>query len=187
MSRKILSLLGISILIVGCGVDNPFSIIEEDMSNKGTAFYIDSAVEGVTVQCRSTVTTTDKDGAFIYEVGQSCNFLIGDILLAKHGGITKNKMVIEDNIEVAQFLQSLDNDNYAVNGITITPETTNRLISMGINSVPTTQDELASIISKLQQSNIGFGGDVVNKEDAQAHINWTKKIINNIPYFEIER
>ena len=92
MNRKILSLLGMSILVIGCGsVDNPFSSPEAtatSTANKGTAFYVDSAVEGVTAQCRSTVTTTDKDGAFIYEVGQKCSFLIGNIVLSKHGGIT---------------------------------------------------------------------------------------------------
>ena len=184
MSRKILSLIGISALVVGCGVDNPFDEPQSNMSNKGTAFYIDSAVEGVTAQCRSTVTTTDENGAFTYEVGQPCTFLIGNIVLSKHGGITKNKMVLEDNIEVAQFLQSLDNDNYAGNGITITPQTTNRLISLGVDSIPMEEDKLADLISKLQQSNIGFGGDVVNRVDAQAHIDWTKKVIDNIPYFE---
>jgi hypothetical protein len=188
MNKKILSLFTMAILIVGCGeVDNPFSSAEVDNSlpsNKGTAFYIDSAVEGVTAQCRSTVTITDKQGAFTYEVGQKCSFLIGNILLSTHGGITKNKMVLEDNIDVAQFLQSLDNDNYAENGITITPATTNVLISNGIDEMPKTEDELINIIYILQHSNIGFGGDVVNKVDAQAHINWSEKTIKNTPYFE---
>jgi hypothetical protein len=185
MNKKILSLLGISILVIGCGsVDNPFSEPNTSNVNKGTAFYIDSAVEGVTAQCRSTVSTTDKDGAFTYEVGEKCYFSIGNILLSEHSGITQNKMVLEDDIAVAQFLQSLDNDNYALNGIKITPATTNLLISNGINSVPQTESELAEIITMLQQSNIGFGGDVVDKVDAQAHIDWTKKVINNIPYFE---
>ena len=93
-------------------------------------------------------------------------------------------MVLEDNIDVAQFLQSLDNDNYALNGITITPAVTETLRLHNINRVPKDEDELADIISMLQQSNINFGGDVVGKADAEAHINWTKRKINNTPYFE---
>jgi len=189
MNKKIVSLVSISALIVGCGsVENPFTTPEATQTatsqSIGTAFYVDSAVEGVTVQCRSTVSTTDKDGAFKYEVGQKCNFLIANILLSTRGGISQNKMVLEDNIDVAQFLQSLDNDNYALNGITITPAVTETLRLHNINRVPKDEDELADIISMLQQSNINFGGDVVGKADAEAHINWTKRKINNTPYFE---
>ncbi|MBL0721038.1 MAG: hypothetical protein JJV88_00465 [Sulfurovum sp.] len=183
----------ISILLGGCeSINNSSNTLDSNYQASkqsaivGTAFYIDSAIEGVTVQSKSTVSITNKQGKFTFEVGQDCSFLIGDILLSKRGGISLDKMVLEDNIKTAQFLQSLDNDNYAENGITITEDVTNMLISHNIVKVPQTQDELASIISMLQQSNIGFGGDIVDENDAQDHLNWTKNRINNLPYFKTD-
>ena len=174
----------LSILLFGCG--SSLSYNEENMTitPRAEAFYVDSAVEGITAKCRSTVTTTNQEGAFTYEVGQGCSFWLGDILLREEGGITQNKMVLEDVIEVAQFLQSLDNDNSVENGITITPQTTATLRANNITTVPQTEEELGSIVALLQGANIGFGGDFVAKEDAQNHINQTEREIDNPQYFK---
>ncbi len=149
------------------------------------AFYVDSAVEGVTASCRSTTSLTDINGGFTYEVGQGCSFWLGNILLREEGGITQGEMVLEDVIEVAQFLQSLDNDNSVDNGITITPEVTNTLVDENITTVPQTQEELEYIITLLKDADIGFGGDIVSKEDAQNHINQTQREIKNPEYLKI--
>ena len=172
-----------SIVLSGCGSlsydENNISIIP-----RGNAFYVDSPVEGVRAECRSTVTTTNRDGEFTYEVGQGCLFWIGDILLRDEGGVTLGEKVLEDTIEVAQFLQSLDNDNIVNNGITITPETTAILIENNITKVPQTQEELLDIITLLKESNINFGGEFVDKEDAQNHIDQTKREIKDTKYFD---
>ncbi len=174
----------VSILLFGC--ESSLSYDEENMTitPRAEAFYVDSAVEGITAKCRSTVTTTNQEGAFTYEVGQGCSFWLGDILLREEGGITQNEMVLEDVIEVAQFLQSLDNDNSVENGITISSQTTATLSKYNITTVPQTQEELANIIVLLQGANIGFGGDFVSKEDAQNHINQTERKIDNPQYFK---
>jgi len=54
MNKKIVSLVSILVLIVGCGsIENPFTTPEATQTKSsqavGTAFYVDSAVEGVTV------------------------------------------------------------------------------------------------------------------------------------------
>ncbi len=187
MKKNILSFTSIttlSLLLFGCGSSLSYDENNITITPRAEAFYVDSAVEGVTAKCRSTVTTTNKEGAFTYEVGQGCSFWLGNILLREEGGITQNEMVLEDVIEVAQFLQSLDNDNSVDNGITIIPQTTATLIEHNITTVPQTEEELANIVALLQRVNSSFGGDFVTKEDAQNHINQTQREINNPQYFK---
>ncbi len=141
----------------------------------GTAFYIDSAVEGITVQCGSTVSVTDSLGRFTYVEGEVCTFSLGNILLREQGGITEDEKVFEDNIEVAQFLQSLDVDNNPSNGITITNEVLSILANNGIVTLPQTDDELEEIIRQLQAAGITFGGDYVTEEEAYEHLDETRR------------
>ena len=175
--------MSITLSLTGCapGISSDGS---ELSTPKGTAFYVDSAVSGVTASCGATVSLTDIDGKFTYEVGESCTFLLGNIWLRDQNGITDGKMILEDNVDVAQFLQSLDNDNNKENGIEITAVVSDRLALMGITKVPETEDELIDIITQLQQAGIGFGGDFVTKEEAQNHVNQTERKIKNPEYFK---
>jgi len=187
MKKNLLSIASLGILgllIVGCDTTLSYDENNISLTPRAEAFYVDSPIEGVTAKCRSTVTTTNQEGAFTYEVGQGCSFWLGDILLREEGGVTQGEMVLEDNIEVAQFLQSLDNDNSVDNGITITPQITTTLKENNISTVPQTQEELLAVITLLQEASIDFGGDIVSKEDAQNHINQTKRAINNPQYFK---
>jgi len=176
--------IGAALSMTGCA---PGIVSEgEDLSKpKGIAFYVDSAVSGITASCGSTVSLTDINGEFTYEVGKGCTFLLGDIWLRDQNGITNGEMVLEDNIDVAQFLQSLDNDNNKNNGIEITAIVTDTLAHMGVSEVPTSEDALIDIITKLQQAGIGFGGDFVTKEEAQNHVNQTERKIKNPEYFNL--
>ena len=185
MRREVVYLSAlVGMILVGCSSSLSYDENNNSVVPRGKAFYVDSAVEGVVAVCRSTVTTTNIDGEFSYEVGQGCSFWIGDILLREEGGVTLGEMVLEDVIEVAQFLQSLDNDNIVSNGITITPETTLTLIEHNITEVPQSEDELIDIITMLQGADIGFGGEFVDRESAQNHIDYTEKLIKNTKYFE---
>jgi hypothetical protein len=185
MRRKIVYISAlVSIILVGCSSTLSYDEDNNSIVPRGKAFYVDSAVEGVVAVCRSTVTTTNIDGEFSYEVGDGCKFWIGDILLREEGGVTLGERILEDVIEVAQFLQSLDNDNIVANGITITPKTTLTLIEHNITKVPQSEDELIDIITMLQESNIDFGGEFVDRDTAQKHIDYTEKLIKNTKYFE---
>jgi len=165
----------------GCGSNNN-SNNENENENvpvvpapTGTAFYLDSALEGIQMNCGGVETTTDILGSFSIVDGASCSFKLNDLLLREQAGIKDGDKILEDNLQVAQFLQSLDNDNDPSNGITITAEVLAQLKKYGVTEVPATDEAMAEIIVNLQNADIGFGGDLVSKEDAQAHLDATKK------------
>jgi hypothetical protein len=141
----------------------------------GTAFYVDSAVGGVDVLCGTTHSVTDTNGAFIYEEGQDCQFYIGDVLLRHESGLYDGKVVIEDNLQTAQFLQSMDYDGDATNGISIHNQTGDILAQHNIHTVPHNDDTLAESVTHLQNANIGYHGDFVHQNDAQEHLNNTQQ------------
>lgn len=118
---------------------------------------------------------TDSLGRFTYVEGEVCTFSLGDIFLREQGGITEGEKVFEDNLEVAQLLQSLDVDNDPSNGITITNEVLSILASNGIVTLPQTDDELENIIRQLQAAGIDFGGDYVSEDEAYEHLEETRR------------
>jgi hypothetical protein len=81
-------------------------------------------VGGVEYQCGTQSGITGSDGNFTFEVGQNCTFKIGDITLrvVDSSDLQNQVKVVEDNIQVAQLLQTLDSDGNASNGITLLPE-----------------------------------------------------------------
>jgi len=171
----LLSLTASSFILLGCGGNDTPPPVPPPAPELGVAYYIDSAIIGTTVICGSTENITDQDGTFQFEYAKVCSFKIGDILLREQGDLTNGQFVLEDNIQVAQFLQSLDNDNDPTNGITITPEVIAYLKAENIIYIPQSDEALKELIEKLKNANIGFGGDFVTKEDAQKHLDNTKK------------
>jgi hypothetical protein len=148
-------------------------------SNEGRAFYVDSAVEGVSVTCGTKVSLTDKSGAFTYVKGEICSFAIANIILREEGGITEGKSIFENNVTVAQFLQSLDIDNNPSNGISISAEVIKMLENNEIKALPSSNIELQSIVSTLQDEGTSFFGDFVTKAEAEVHLNETENTLNN--------
>ncbi len=180
MKKKVsigLSIVASGLLVLaGCGSSsNNDTPATPAAVASGTAFYVDSAVEGITVTCGDLVSVTDKQGAFGYIDGQSCTFAIAGVMLREQAGIVDGQNVLEDNIAVARLLQSLDNDNDPSNGITITPEVLKVMSDNGIVTLPTTDEEVADLVVKLQQAGINYGGDVVSPEKAKEHLDGTKK------------
>jgi len=162
----------------GCGGSNSVDTVATPIPTPtGSAFYIDAPVEGVQVNCGGVESTTDASGSFAMVEGASCTFKLNDIFLREESGVQNGGSIFEDNIQVAQFLQSLDNDNDPSNGITISSEVLKLLQEDGVVTLPTTDEELAEIVAKLQNADIGYGGDFVSKEKAQEHIDETKKAI----------
>ena len=113
-----LSVAAVTVLMLaGCGGSS-------DSTETATAYYVDSAVAGVSYVCGSQAGTTGKDGAFTFEKGQGCTFSLADIPLRTVAAeeLYEAKKIVEDNIDVAQLLQSLDADGNLDNGIQITPQ-----------------------------------------------------------------
>jgi len=164
------------LLFSGCGSDNVTSSVA-----KGTAFYVDSAVEGVTATCGGTTGVTGSDGSFTFEVEEECQFEVGNILLRQEGDLYENKVIIEDNIHTAQFLQTLDQDGNPDNGIKILEQTADVLSQIGLNKIPDNDAELIDVQWALENAGIDYQGRYTSAQEAQAHINKTYQEYHNQP------
>ena len=90
--------------------------------------FIDSPVEGLTYRSGSnTPGTTDAEGMFVYEVGQTLSFSVGGVQL---GTLPDGQPLVTpydfgDAAEnIARLLQTLDADGNHLNGIDLTAATT---------------------------------------------------------------
>ncbi len=161
--------LAASAALVGCGSSTA-------TTNTAKAYYVDSAVEGVSYACGTQKGTTDTQGAFIFEKGKSCQFYIGDILLKEipASDLQEGKKIIEDDPKIASFLQTLDHDGDAENGIQIKKEVVNTLKTNSIKELPKNETQLIDIWSTLKQQS-SYKGRLIDKENAMIHVAQTKR------------
>jgi len=139
IGRSILIALGILISLVGCGEgdNNDQKLPESD----GTSFtelmansieaeaygqIVDSAVSGIRYNSGGHYGITDETGKYGYMKGESVEFFIGDISIGKLieplSLVTPYELANEDPqiaLNIARFLQTLDNDSNVDNGIQI--------------------------------------------------------------------
>jgi hypothetical protein len=126
MIKKIIisGLIGLmAISFVAC------SVKDEDSDVKSGTFS-DSKVKGLSYSTTSQSGDTDAKGTFKYKDGEEVTFKIGGITLGKakaQSDMTPMTLVGPDAdinntkvIKILQFLQSIDSDHNASNGITIT-------------------------------------------------------------------
>ncbi len=149
----------------------------------GTGHYFDSAVKGVNYDCGNQDGVTDDNGTFTFEKGKECIFSLGDIVLRTldPSKLEDKMIVIEDNIDNARLLQTLDNDGDASNGIDITKNVLDAISSSGTKIVPVGDDELSSFFQNIEGVE-GYEGAMKSLEEAQAHIAQTAKELQ--PYLD---
>ena len=144
--RKItmVSVVTASLLLVGCGGGGETS----STISTGIGFYVDSAVKGVSYECGNQSGTTDSNGKFTFQKGQDCTFSIGGLTLRTTDAskLEDNVTIFEDNNATAQLLQSLDADGNADNGIEILSETASVMDEKGIDTVPTNELEIDTLV-----------------------------------------
>jgi len=174
---------GALLLLNGCGSDSTSTGGTTPIANNPTAFYVDSAIEGVTVECSASSSVTKSDGAFSYEAGAECQFKVGTVLLRTEGGLTEGKIVFEDNVRTAQFLQTLDVDGNPENGISILAETADVLVDMGMNTVPQSDAVLAEVEEAMDLAEIGYRGRYVTSVEAKAHMEKSYEIYFGQPLY----
>ncbi len=164
--------LVVSAVLTGCGSSNGNSID----TNIGTAYYLDSAVDGVSYKCGTQEGITGYDGSFKFEKGRDCQFYIDDILIKEiHAqDLADGKKIIENNATIASFLQTLDFDGNAENGIQIKKEIKDVLKSNNIKELPKNETQLTDIWSILKQHK-SYKGRLIDSENAMAHIESTKR------------
>jgi hypothetical protein len=119
------------LLLSGCGGSSSSSS-SGSSSVTATGVFTDSPVQGLRYVSGSLSGYTDSNGTFQYEKGQTVSFYVGDILIGQANGqavLTPVNLVSGATDQtnptvsnIAQFLQSLDDDGNPANGITITSQ-----------------------------------------------------------------
>ncbi|NOZ89731.1 MAG: hypothetical protein GXO60_00435 [Epsilonproteobacteria bacterium] len=190
-----LSAITATILLLGVGCGGGSSSSSDDSSDISTlapietktGYYLDSAVVGINYECTSNtdgeenITTsgiTDENGSFAFIDGQICTFSIAGVTLREVNttDLPDNGIVVEDNLDVARFLQTLDNDNNPDNGIVIDSNVSKTLESLNVlpeESIPATDEDLANLAIELQEKVPTYHGEMVTEEEAKAHLEET--------------
>lgn len=100
-------------MVSGCGGGS-----SDPEVDTGTGYYTDSAVSGVHYTCGSKSGVIGVDGSFTFEVGKDCTFTLGDITLRSvdADNLQDKVKIVEDRVELARMLQTLDKDGNSNNG-----------------------------------------------------------------------
>jgi len=141
----------------------------------GTGYYVDSAIEGVSYTCGVQTGTTDKEGKFTFEAGKECTFSVAGVPLrsTKADELVDGKKIVEDNTEIARFLQSIDFNNDLTDGIQISAEILDVLktaLAEHGNKIPTADGDVEAVVTQIQTKVTTFKGQYKSIEQAQEHL-----------------
>ena len=164
-----------SLLLVGCG--NGESTTNSSAPMVGTGYYVDSAIKGVDYSCGTQSGTTDIEGKFSFEKNQNCTFKVGNVLLREVNASTLKDgiTILEDNPNTARFLQTLDKDGNASNGI----EVSDGAKKLELTEVPTEDSVLVNVKDDIKANDEEYQGRVVTTQESEAHLNETRSEIKN--------
>jgi len=154
-------------------------------SSAPTAFLIDAAVGGVTFTTPSNSGLTGTDGAFTYSSSDAnVSFTIGGIFLHDFNmsklnsdkkilitdlvGVDRNDSTNTKVVKVLQLLQSLDSDNNASNGITISSATRTALAGSTLDF-----SDAGLLVNDINTTLTGIGETLVSQDEAIAHFEQT--------------
>lgn len=178
-----------SLALAGCGGGGDGA--SSDNGNNGetakpalTGTFIDSPVEGLNYTCGSHTDVTGKEGQFLFNDGDTCEFKLGSVTLGetivKKGQTMVTPYTIAETgnkeraVRIAALLQTMDDDNKPENGITLKKEDVTKLG----NTIRFDSDEAfnTSLHEALKQAQIDK--KVVDTTAAEAHMNASLAVIN---------
>lgn len=184
------AIVGLGAVIVG-GV-----VVASNNSSSGTVLgsngligqFIDSAVAGVDYYINGVLAgQTGADGSFNYEAGDTITFKVGDITIGEIAaadinadgkvlpqdlaGVARTDTTDPTVVKIAQFLQTLDSDGDAANGITIDATSLAKVDGSGV--VDLTTANLFDAIDDDVESTI------VSADDAILHLNDTTNSLDS--------
>ncbi len=167
-----------SLILVGCGGSDT-SATTTASATTGVGFYVDSTITGADYVCGSQIGVTDEAGKFTFEVNQTCTFKVGNVVLreVEANALTNNMTLFEDNTTVAQFLQTIDRDGDASNGIDIPDTTKTVLTNNNLTTVPSTSADLIKIKDDLDKEDETYNGRVVSEVETDTHLQSTRNEI----------
>lgn len=168
-------------LLVGCGSNS--GTTPETSSTTGTGYYVDSAVKGIKYICGTQIGTTDQNGKFTFEKGEKCTFSLAGITLRTTPSqeLTDGKEIVENDLKVAKFLQSIDSDNNLTNGIQISDAVLDALTTalqqnVSENKLPE-GPVLQNVVSYIGDNVEGVTGNVRTDDEVKEHLAQTQKEI----------
>ena len=176
---KVKSILKLAILamsfmtFMSCSIESL-----KELTNIKTGYFIDSAVAGVDYKTPTQSGVTDANGAYKYKAGERVVFSVGGIEL---GEVTDSALATplhlcnsdDENdpkvVNMLVFLQSLDNDGDASNGIRIKQEYRYNAKYVFKNFQDVQDGELDGFINSIGVE----ANDVVTRDQAKEHFRKT--------------
>ncbi len=187
--RWILVTLFALIALTGCGGGGTTTGTTQASPNvatgtTATGVFLDSAVQGLSYVSGTVSGVTSANGTFTYEVGKPIQFSVGGVVLGKTSGkavITPVDLVSGGSdsnptvVNIARFLQTIDNDANSSNGIQIPAEL--RTLAQG-KSIDFSQSEVSFsndgnvqvLVSELTAATTAGARALVSSNVAQAHL-----------------
>ncbi|MEA3412508.1 MAG: hypothetical protein U9R74_13355 [Pseudomonadota bacterium] len=153
--------------------------------NISDGHFVDSAVEGISYSSAGLAGTTDTEGVYQYEEGALISFYIGDLHIGEAVGasvLTPVDLVQDARDEtdtvvtnVSRFLQTLDDDGDASNGILIPPRVSdqahNRVIDFRQTEEAFEDDGSVQIlVAELTALTNAGARALISAEDARDHL-----------------
>ncbi|SHO81209.1 hypothetical protein MNB_SV-15-1593 [hydrothermal vent metagenome] len=188
--NKLIAIFLLSIFMISCG---SLSDGEVDAKDLGTAYY--NGIEGVEFDCGDAPKgTTDSRGKIIFEKGEGCKLFIGSKSLREisSSALTDGITLVELNDANIQFLQTLDNDGDASNGIKIisgvadyfdTQSVLEGLLPSFFTDLFTVNRATMATLSTALELVSGYNGNSVDLDDAKMSV---KDMIDNLEANNIE-
>jgi len=177
------SVLLASVLFTACGGGGGSSTPQNSGGGSSTPqnsdsnkmYYIDAAVSGATYNCGSKSGNTGNDGSFFFEDDSNCELKVGNIVLRTipKSELSVGKRIIENDVHTARFLQSIDFDGVAGNGIQLKEAARDAIIQSDKTTLPQSDGEVDDVIDIIKSSNPSFSGKRISLNDAKAHVDST--------------
>jgi len=172
LSVSVMSVIA-AILLTGCGGGSDTTTTTTSTAPKiqFTGFLYDSAVSGVSYVCGDQSGITGVDGSFNFQKDQGCTFSLAGITLrtVAAANLVDQVKILENNVSVAQMLQTLDNDGNASNGITITPAVIAAVKTANITTPPA-DDAAAITLFNAVKAVSGYTGSAKTTVETNTHL-----------------
>jgi len=194
-------ILSLFILLFFIACDDTTSTNISTNSNTKIAYLYDTAINGVQYKCGSITgltgdTKTKELGSFYYQDDCKVKFTIGKIYLGSVSSknIKEYSKVYPTNlvginttdsnntkiINILRFLQTLDDDNNTLNGITISEDVRNNLNLSTTNTLDLTRTDLNDSILQEAINDANISRILITRIKAIAHFEETLRKYKNI-------
>ena len=187
--RTALLAILLSIFLIACGDDNDSDPGPTVLQGQ----FLDSAVQGLNYRTDNQSGTTSSNGLFTFRSNETVNFSVGEIAIGSSlagytltpfdltSHITNITVARDAAIKIAQFLQSLDDNNDPSDGILIDPAFIDNTIGSGtvIDFTTISDTDLQTIVRDLR-GNPSYS--LVSVAAAATHLDATANLIPNGSY-----